>query len=157
MLVAERREGIGTLDDPTKGEERDASENGGAPGAGVPPAVLFDSEPPLLSERCGVRIRGVRGVRVSDLVTREVGAVAGNSIRRRGRRGRVFGRIGVLVLISHSGCSVFSWWAAASDSRYSKLESCTRCCFVEGESVGSLAPLASYSRGRVNGATCSVG
>lgn len=67
-----RREGIGALDDPAKGEEGDSSENGCAPGARVPPAVLSGGVPPLLSERCRVRIRCVRRIRVSVFATREL-------------------------------------------------------------------------------------
>ncbi len=73
---------------------------------GVPFAVLSDSEPPLLSERCRVRIRCVRWVPVSDLLTREVGLgfgvvdFSGSFIRRR-RRGKVLRLIRFLVMITH--------------------------------------------------------
>ena len=75
---------------------------------GVPFAVLSDSEPPLLSERCRVRIRCVRWVPVSDLLTREVGLgfgvvdFSGSFIRRRRRRrGKVLRLIRFLVMITH--------------------------------------------------------
>ena len=96
-----RGERIGALDDPTKGKEGNASENGGTPGVRIPLAVLSDSKSPLLSEGscvgvCGVgRIRemgllaGITGVPVSDF-TRNLRRCC----RRRGRE--VLGGIGVL-------------------------------------------------------------
>jgi hypothetical protein len=109
----ERRQGIGALDVPTEGEEGEPGQNGGAPGVGVPLAVLSDGELPLLSDRRRVRVRCLPRVRVPDLLTREVGvfagvAVAGNPIRRRRRRWQVLRLIGVLVVISHGGYSWFS-------------------------------------------------
>lgn len=65
----------------------------------VPFAVLSNGELPLLSERCWVRIRCVWWVRVSDVLTREVGFgvdLSGSFLRRRGKF-----LIGVLVMISH--------------------------------------------------------
>ena len=60
----ERRERVGSLDNPPEGEEGDAGEDGGAPGVGVPLAVLPDREPPLLPQRRRVRVRYLRRVRV---------------------------------------------------------------------------------------------
>ena len=77
-VILSRGERIGALDDPTKGKEGKASENGGAPGVRIPFAVLPDRVSPLLSEGswvgvCGIgRIRemglwgGVAGVAASD-------------------------------------------------------------------------------------------
>jgi hypothetical protein len=55
-----RGQGIRVLDEPTESKEGDTGENGGAPGMGVPSAVLFDSEPPLISKCCRVWIRCVK-------------------------------------------------------------------------------------------------
>jgi hypothetical protein len=55
-----RGQGIRVLDEPTESKEGDTGENGGAPGMGVPSAVLSDSEPPLISKCCRVWIRCIR-------------------------------------------------------------------------------------------------
>jgi hypothetical protein len=57
-------ERVGPLDEPPESEEGAASEDGGAPGLGVPAAVLAHREPPLVPKRGGIRDRRVRRVRV---------------------------------------------------------------------------------------------
>ena len=99
----ERRQRIRALDDPTECKEGETSKNGGAPSMRVPFGVLSSGELPLLPERYWVRIRCVWRVRVSDVLTREVGFgvggvdLSGSFLRRRGKF-----LIGVLVMISHS-------------------------------------------------------
>ena len=102
-LIVERRQRIRALDDPTECKEGDTSKNGGAPSMRVPFGVLSSGELPLLPERCRVRIRCVWRVRVSNVLTREVGFgvggvdLSGSFLRRRWKF-----LIGVLVMISHS-------------------------------------------------------
>lgn len=62
--LAAGREGVGALHEPAQGEEGGTSKDGGAPGVGVPPAVLPHCEPPLLPQRSGVGHRRVGRVRV---------------------------------------------------------------------------------------------
>lgn len=64
-MLGAGREGVGALDEPAESEEGGAGEDGGAPGVGVPPAVLPHREPPLLPQRRRVGDRRVRRVRVT--------------------------------------------------------------------------------------------
>ena len=65
MGLGTGRERVGAFDEPPEREEGGAGEDGGAPGVGVPAAVLPHGEPPLVPQRRRVGDRGLRGVRVS--------------------------------------------------------------------------------------------
>lgn len=88
LRVLQRGKRIGPLDNPPKCEKGNSGENGGTPSVRVPSAVLPYSVPPLLPQRCRVRIGSVRWVRIMNFLTRETGAGAvarfpWNSIGRR--------------------------------------------------------------------------
>lgn len=105
--------GVGTLDEPAQGEEGAASEDGGAPGLGVPPAVLAYSEPPLVPQRSRVGQRRVRRVRVPAAPRASAEpADAGDSLGRRwlGRRRRRWRRRDGLLLARHSKRDLCTVW-----------------------------------------------
>ena len=108
MGLGTGRERVGAFDEPPEREEGGAGEDGGAPGVGVPAAVLPHGEPPLVPQRRRVGDRGLRGVRVSSApgVSSAVAGQAGSgaaALRRLWRRRRRRRRDGLLLVVGHSG------------------------------------------------------
>jgi len=95
------RERVRPLDKPSEREEGSAGEDGGAPGVGVPAAVLPHGEPPLVpkSRRFGDRgiwrVRVPRAAHVRAAAAGQAGA-SDAALRRRGRGG-------LLLVVCHSG------------------------------------------------------
>lgn len=104
LRLGSGRERVRPLDKPSEREEGGAGEDGGAPGVGVPAAVLPHGEPPLVPKSRRIGDRGIWRVWVPG-AARVRAAAAGQAgagdaaLRRRGRRGRG----GLLLVVCHSG------------------------------------------------------